>query len=371
MDNSPYLGEIQMLAFPFAPRGWAACNGQLLAINQNQGLFALIGTTYGGNGQTNFALPDLRSRMPVMEGGGLTLGTKVGTESETLNITQLPAHAHVVTGLTLGAAAGAATLRSPANAVPALEARGVTAPYSSNASSAMSEQAISGFAPVLSSVGGSQPHTNLAPYLALHYVIALQGMFPSASGGLDPNRTPYVGEITMVAYDTVVPDGWVPCSGQLLPLSQNTALFSLLGTYYGGDGKATFALPNLNGKTPIMHGDSTTGSTYDLGQESGVDSVALFASEIPSHNHPVASGSATPSLRCVSGPGNSTSPVGNLPAAEAFGATATYRPAADGSVMAHPVGTQSAGAGQSHNNRPPSLTINFLIALQGVFPPRP
>jgi microcystin-dependent protein len=365
----PYLGEIQILSFQNPiPQGWAACNGQLLPINQNQGLFSILGTMYGGDGRVNFALPDLRSRMPVMDGAGLTIATKTGTESETLNITQVPTHVHGVSGLTLGSSASAATLRSPVNAVPAVEARGVTAPYSSNASSAMGAQAIAGFAPVLATAGSSQAHANMAPYLAMQYVISLQGIFPNQDGPLQSNREPFVGEIMMFAGD-FTPAGWARCEGQLLPVSQNTALFSLLGTYFGGNGITTFGLPNLAGKTPVMSGSAGFGTTYDHAQDGGVESVTLLPTEIPVHSHPVASGSATPSLRCFSGPGNSTSPVGNVPAAEAFGATATYRSPSDGSVMSHFVTTQAAGGGQPHNNRPPSLTINFLIAMQGIFPP--
>jgi microcystin-dependent protein len=341
---TPYIGEIQIIASDNAPQGWAVCEGQLLSIAQNQALFQVIGTTYGGNGVQTFGLPDLRGSQPVMF-GALSLGQQVGAESETLNVTQLPAHVHAVSGLTLSCASSTATSGSPVNAVPAVEARGVTTPYSANANSAMSTQAISGFAPVLASAGGNQPHENRAPFLALKFMIALSGFFPSqAPSPFESGREPMVAEISMFA-GSFAPSGWARCEGQLLPISQNTALFSLLGTYFGG----------------IEYGHADDG---------GVDAVQLLASEIPQHTHAVASGSATPALKCVSGAGNATTPVGNLPAAEAFAATAVYRPTADASVMSYAVSTQVVGSGLAHNNPPPSLAINFIIAMQGEFPAR-
>jgi microcystin-dependent protein len=180
----PFIGEIQIVAFNYAPRGWALCNGQFLPINQNQALFSILGTTYGGNGQTTFALPDFRSRQPMhwgsnMMGLSVSLGQRLGTEAETITASTLPAHVHALTGLSLQCSSAAATNRSPVNRVHAMEAAGVTAVYSSNANSAMSAQAITEFAPVLTAAGGGQPHTNLNPYLTLNFVIALQGIFPS------------------------------------------------------------------------------------------------------------------------------------------------------------------------------------------------
>ena len=107
-----------------------------------------------------------------------------------------------------------------------------------------------------------------------------------------------------------------------------------------------------------------------MAEEGGVDVVTLLDTEIPAHTHAVTSGSATPSLLCSSGAGNASTPVGNVPAAEAFGATALYRPATDGTVMSHALATQVSGSGAQHNNRPPSLTINFMIAMQGIYPTR-
>lgn len=175
----PFLGEILIVPFNFAPKGWAKCEGQLFPINQNQALFSLLGTQYGGNGQTNFALPDFRGRLPVHQGAAYIPGQKVGQEAVTLTINTIPAHVHAVSGLSLSCSSVAATLRTPAGNVPARESSGVTAVYSSNANAAMSAQAITGFVPTLALTGGSQPHENLAPFLTLTFIIALQGIFPS------------------------------------------------------------------------------------------------------------------------------------------------------------------------------------------------
>jgi microcystin-dependent protein len=163
--GTPYISEIRLVSFNYPPKGWAFCNGQLLAINQNQALFALLGTTYGGNGQTTFALPNLQGATPLHMGNGFVIGQTGGEVNHTLLTTEMPAHSHP--------AYGVATV---ANLLPA----------ANNALATSSENPYSDAAPntslnssCLSSAGGSQPHNNLPPYLALTYVIALQGIFPS------------------------------------------------------------------------------------------------------------------------------------------------------------------------------------------------
>jgi microcystin-dependent protein len=186
--STPYLSEIRLLAFNFPPKGWAFCQGQLLPIAQNQALFALLGTMYGGNGQTTFALPDLRGRVPICSDNPLAFGTYAlgahgGSETETLQLTEMPSHTHTVTPSQLTATApcknGAATQRGPGGAVPATEASNVTAVYSSGAADGSEAASISAVAITAAATGGSQPHTNMQPYLVLNYCIALQGIFPS------------------------------------------------------------------------------------------------------------------------------------------------------------------------------------------------
>lgn len=163
--SEPFLSEIKIVSFNFPPKGWALCNGQLLPINQNQALFALLGTTYGGNGQTNFALPNLRGRVPIHFGSGHTLGEAAGSTSVTVNIQQMPQHLHFLqatnTAATLDAPGGNVLGGAPINA------------YASAANLALMNPG------TVSSVGGSQPHNNMMPYLVLNFIIALQGIFPS------------------------------------------------------------------------------------------------------------------------------------------------------------------------------------------------
>ncbi|HYR11690.1 MAG TPA: tail fiber protein [Longimicrobium sp.] len=163
--SEPFLSEIKIVSFNFPPKGWALCNGQLLPINQNQALFALLGTTYGGNGQTNFALPNLRGRVPIHFGAAHDLGEAAGSTSVTVNIQQLPTHTHFVTGTSV-------TSTQP---VPAgnLLANATAEAYGSPTN-------LTTLGPTtVTSVGGSQPHNNMMPYLVLNFIIALQGIFPS------------------------------------------------------------------------------------------------------------------------------------------------------------------------------------------------
>lgn len=163
----PFLSEIRIMSFVFPPKGWALCNGQLLPINQNQALFSLLGTTYGGDGQTNFGLPDLRGRVPIHMGSGHTLGERGGEQAHTLSISEIPTHVHVAnattatattstptTSLLLGQSTASQLYGSPANLV------------------AMSPTAVT-------NAGGSQAHLNMEPFLTLSFCIALQGIFPS------------------------------------------------------------------------------------------------------------------------------------------------------------------------------------------------
>jgi microcystin-dependent protein len=169
--SAPFIGQISIMSFAFAPKGWALCNGQILPINQNQALFSLLGTNYGGNGQTNFALPDLQGRAPVHLGGEVQLGRSSGEENHTLLGSEVPTHAHLVQGTanqsSMTTAGGNVLAEKPrrgknifglqpvGNDIQPLDASSITV------------------------VGGSQPHSNMQPFLVLNFVIALTGIFPS------------------------------------------------------------------------------------------------------------------------------------------------------------------------------------------------
>ena len=152
------------MSFNFAPKGWAMCNGQLLPINQNQALFSLLGTTYGGNGQTNFALPDLRARTPIHVGSGHVLGERAGQASHTLGISELPTHTHVLAGTSANADSDIPTSNFLGAANNAYTAAANLTTLSASS---------------LTAIGGSQAHNNQQPFLTLTFCIALQGIFPS------------------------------------------------------------------------------------------------------------------------------------------------------------------------------------------------
>ena len=168
--NDCFLAELKIVSFSFAPKGWAMCNGQLLPINQNQALFSLLGTTYGGNGQTNFALPDFRGRVPLHWGGSHTLGERGGQESHTVTLSEMPTHVHQLRVSN----ANASTDTPDSGGTPTLQ-QGIASLdlYHSATSLVAMEPGIVG------SVGGSQPHENRQPFLTLNVIIALQGIFPS------------------------------------------------------------------------------------------------------------------------------------------------------------------------------------------------
>lgn len=224
----PFLGEIKAVPFNFAPQGWALCEGQLLSINQNQALFALLGTTYGGNGTTTFALPDLRGRTPIGAGHapGLPnypLGTQVGGAQIVLTEAQLPRHSHTV---------------------------------------GSGNTALTGF---------GSPIDNRQPALALHFLIAANS------------------EI-MIAPWPQQPTGWSHCDGRLLPTNGHTFLFGHIGDLYGGDGANVFALPDTRGRV-VIGNDAVNGSgSWPIGMNYGASETILEASEMPAHSHSVPGG---------------------------------------------------------------------------------
>jgi len=325
------------------------CNGQLLAISQNQALFSLLGTIYGGDGKTNFALPNLQGRVPMQIGAGagssIFLGEQGGEESHTLTLPEMAAHTHNVNG-----SADEAADKSPAGETWA--AASVSA-YHPAPNVQMSPAGIG-------NTGGSQPHGNMQPYLALKYCIAMEGIFPSRDETNDNTSDCFIGEIRLFA-GNFAPEGWAFCDGQLVSILQNTALFSLLGTTYGGDGKSTFALPDLRGRAPIHAGQGPGLSLRKLGEQGGEAAVSLQVDEMPPHTHEVRYGA-------------SSRPVGD-PAGGLWTETAGRRTGKAYGPMANPVpmspqALSVSGQSQPHNNMQPYLGVNFIIALTGTFPLR-
>jgi microcystin-dependent protein len=172
---------------------------------------------------------------------------------------------------------------------------------------------------------------------------------------------PFVGEIRAVGFN-FAPLGWAMCNGQLLPITQNTALFSLLGTFYGGDGRTTFGLPNLQARFPLDAGDTAGLTSYPVGEADGTNTVTLPQSQMPQHIHPpLAAG----------GGGSTNSPAGGVWAEPRFGRSVekSYS-TTGGTAQMSPSALGNAGSGQPHNNLPPYLVVNFIIAMQGIYPPR-
>jgi microcystin-dependent protein len=339
-----YLAEIRLFATDFVPRGWLPCEGQLLAIAQHQALFSLLGTTYGGDGVTRFAVPDLRGRVPVAVGTGTNLGQVGGERAHALTPQELPAHRHGA----LGSAAAAHTAE-PGGARWAATDEPHYAPSAQVTMAATTGQ-----------TGGSQPHENMPPYLALSYAIATEGLFPSSQDGMAV--APFCAEIRLFA-GARPPGGWALCQGQLIPIAQNTAVFALLGTTYGGDGRSTFALPDLRDRTPVHAGQQPGRRPYAQGAAGGSAQTTLSATHLPPHGHQVRT--AAPGTRGTTG-----NPSGAAWAVAQQGRSrrALYGTGPGDALM--PEATAASGAGAPHNNLAPYVGVHAMIALSGVFPQR-
>jgi len=337
------IGEIIWFGALFNERSTANCDGQLLPISQNTALFSLLGTIYGGDGRTSFALPDLRGRAPLDDGSGpgltpRTLGIRSGSQTVTLTIPNLPSHTH-----TLQASGTDGGLTNPSNNVLGTGTHPFTHRIFSNqmADTPLDNQA-------LTSTGGGQPHNNMNPFLTIRCLINLDGFFPTRSGALGPSD-PILGEIRYVGFN-FAPGGWARCDGQLLLISQNTALFSLLGTTYGGDGETTFGLPDMRGRVPLHHGP-----LHNIGDSGGNERGTLTTNQMPSHSH---------TLRAFSENADTINPSSSILSASE---SAVYG-LPNNLVSMHSSSILPTGSSGSHENMPPFLGLNCIIALTGIYP---
>ena len=328
--SEPLLYEIKIMSFGYAPAGWVMCNGQLLQINEYQELFSLLGTTYGGDGRVNFALPNLQARTPIHFGNGHALGEIGGKQAHTLTISEIPTHTHAA-----NAANEAATSNAPSNTRIISQSAGANLYAAASNPKTMAPAAIA-------NVGGSQPHQNMQPFLTLTFCISPQGMLTS---------DPYIGEIRMFA-GNFAPFGWMLCDGQLLPIAENKALHNLIGTTYGGDGISTFALPDLRGRLPIHQG-----SGFSIAQKGGSEQVTLTTSQMPAHTH---------AFLASANQASSTTPGNQLPAITQASTIKPY--GTDASQVQLSSSAVGSVGGQPHDNFQPYLCINFIICLHGVFP---
>jgi microcystin-dependent protein len=335
----PFVGNIVCYAFSMTPKGWLPCDGRLIPIQQNSGLFALLGNTFGGDGKTNFALPDLRSRVPVHVSSSNPLGATGGTENETLTIATMPAHTH-----SWPASTGPATQTAPTgNILATSNPRGIAIYAPANNLVDLDEHA-------LSNTGGGASHSNIQPVIALNYCIAALGVFPAT--GFGPESDPFMGEVRLFAGNTV-PTGWAACNGQLLAIAANQGLYSLLTTTYGGDGINTFALPDLRGRVPLGQGQGPGLTSYSLGQRAGTETVSLSINQMPSHFHQAEASSAAAALP---NPANNVLGQGQF-----FNNGPT-------DVTMSPATIGTTGSGTGHENRMPYIALNWCICLQGIYP---
>jgi microcystin-dependent protein len=330
----------------FAPVGWALCDGSLMAIDQNAALFQLIGTTYGGDGVSTFALPNLQGRVPIHQGGSSIIGLLAGSETITLVAAQVPGHVHTAFGTSAGASTG-----GPAGALYAVtdSAHQLYAPAAAGAPAVMAPQ-------TLSPGGGTRVAQQLDAVHChhLHHLVERDLSFPKLGATVADQ---FLGEIRIFG-GNFAPSGWATCDGQLLAISQNTALFSILGTMYGGNGTTNFALPNLQGSVPMDQGNGIGLTPRVVGEVGGVPTVTLLSNELPGHVH---------SFKGVNALGELSTPGGNL-LAEQRTLVPYATPAAGQAMASQAIGL--AGGNGPHNNLQPYLVMTFIIALQGVYPTR-
>jgi microcystin-dependent protein len=351
--GTPILSELRIFPYDIVPKGWVVCNGKLLQVSQNEALFALLGTTYGGNGTTNFAVPNLNGRVPmhrglnINTGMNLSVGEMGGEETHTLTLAEIPNHTHQAVASPFNP-----DRNTPENNFWTLNTG--FKPYGSQANNLPMSFA------ALESVGKNLPHNNMAPFLVFNICMATAGIFPQPDSK-DVTSDPWTSEIRILA-GNVIPHFWLPCDGQKIPIGSNSELFSLIGTYYGGNGITTVGIPDLKAAAPIMAGQGNGLSEYFLGEVGGAAVVTLTANEIPVHTHAAMANES----------GNEGEPEGmiwanpgaQIPLPNFYSSTVGTDPQ---HMNAAAIG--NSGGGLPHNNMMPYNVLTYCIATAGTFPP--
>lgn len=339
--SEPLIGEIRLFAFAQPPAGWLRCDGQLLTRTQYAELFRVLGTLYGGDEHTTFALPNLQGRVAVHPGLGIQLSQRGGEETHSLTLAELPNHTHL-----LSADAAASSSTAQHHFWSSLAGAYSTTPDEPDA--ALAAQA-------LAPMGDGEAHSNLQPYLVGNYCIAVAGLSPRPAVDTPAQTDALTGEVRLFA-GSVTPRGWAPCDGQLLLTRDHTHLYAVLGTLYGGDGQSTFALPDLRGRVPLHEGHGPGMSPRALGESGGDADVMLTQSELPMHSH---------MPRCAAGSSQS-GPEDALWSGSGRDQNA-YSPSTDNTLMS-PRCVEFVGGNAAHNNMQPYLGLSYIVALEGSFP---
>ena len=349
------LGEIRLFAGDYAPSGWTLCDGRLLLVDQYPDLFSLLGTTYGGNGVTTFAVPDLRGRVALGAGTGPglpTYNTGQTGGSATIKYTNenLPAHSHAVS---FNSNIDAADADTPSGTLPAVT-NGNT--YNPASDALMGPNSLN---TTMTYTGMGETQNNMQPYLAVNYIISLYNQCYGEG---------FYGEVRMIAVNKNLPEGWFPCDGRLLSIDYYFALYSLIGTVFGGDGVSTFAIPDMRGRVPLSNGVSPGGTVnYVRGSYGGAESQTITVDMMAEHSHIV---TGTTTMNVYSGIGDANTPVGNYPAVNPqrgyeYSTTA-------GSTALVSAETSETGNSQPVLNVQPYCTIQYIISAdRAIYPTHP